>query len=991
MTVALHLRRKDLQEGIFKARTRFGGNDATKKIQKALLKQQYENFNATSSESLDSIFNRLQKLVSRLAILGVDTSPEDLNVKFLRSLPSEWDTHVVVWMNKPDFETMGLDDLYNNFKIVKQKVKRTVAANNDDKNFNKFHYLFLEFYAFAFNYYLIVKSLMSFASSAVTIPLMYTTPNQEIPFGEPKRDYPIDGIDESLSRRTRGVEHLAPAYSFVMAYCDPVPSLGDTDCVSDDESAPTPRPPQIRIPFAQTRLRRARKSVRPEPPMSASMEARIAEHAAAPTPPLPVVSSPLPLPSPLTTSPTDTGAPLGYRAAGIRMRAADASPPLSLPPTSPRTDIPEAEMPPRKRACLTTPAPGYEIGESSAAGAARQPGHTPALDTWDEIVEAMMDRTEDLRYDLRRHIDGPKLNLGKRPSQHTIQRELLEERSAAIEAHVRTLEAQIKALIAQGVTDALAKRDANRNRNGDDNHDSGGGKMSRMPVARECTYTDFLKCQPLNFKGTEGVVGLTQWTVKHDVAFAMSWKTLKKMMTDKYYPRGDIKKLETKMWNLKVKGTDVLSYNQRFQELALMYDRMFPEEWNEVEKYVSGLPDMIHESVKAFKPKTMQEAIEFATELMDQKILTLAKRQGPGEKKPYGRSKPLCPKCNYHHDGHSGNGNVVARAYGLGTEGTNPNSNVVTDHDYDVERADERVIIVNTIIRGCTLNFLNNPFNIDLMPVEIGSFDVIIGMDWLSKYHAVIFCAEKIVRCHVFLAHVTAKKAEDKSEEKRLEDVPIVRDFHEVFPEDFLGIPPTRQVEFQIDLVPGAAPVARAPYRLAPSEMKELSDQLQELSDKGFIRPSSSPWGAPVLIDDLFDQLQGSSFYSKIDLRSGYHQLRVREEDIPKTAFRTRYGHYEFQVMPFGLTNAHAVFMDLMNQVCKPYLDKFVIVFIDDILIYSKSKQEHEEHLKLILEFVRNKEMTYFQGIHMDHAKIESIKDWASPKTATEIRQFLGI
>ncbi|GJS37953.1 putative reverse transcriptase domain-containing protein [Tanacetum coccineum] len=223
-----------------------------------------------------------------------------------------------------------------------------------------------------------------------------------------------------------------------------------------------------------------------------------------------------------------------------------------------------------------------------------------------------------------------------------------------------------------------------------------------------------------------------------------------------------------------------------------------------------------------------------------------------------------------------------------------------------------------------------------------------------------------------------------------------------VFPEDLSGLPPTRQVEFQIDLVPGVAPVARAPYRLAPSEMKELSEQLKELSDKGFIRPSSSPWGAP---------LQGSSVYSKINLRSGYHQLRVREEDIPKTAFRTRYGHYEFQVMPFGLTNAPAVFMDLMNRVCKPYLDKFVIVFIDDILIYSRNKQEHEEHLKLILELLKKEELyakfskcefwipkVQFlghvidsQGIHVDPAKIESIKDWASPKSPTEIRQFLGL
>ncbi|GJS95547.1 putative reverse transcriptase domain-containing protein [Tanacetum coccineum] len=172
---------------------------------------------------------------------------------------------------------------------------------------------------------------------------------------------------------------------------------------------------------------------------------------------------------------------------------------------------------------------------------------------------------------------------------------------------------------------------------------------------------------------------------------------------------------------------------------------------------------------------------------------------------------------------------------------------------YDVELADGKIIGVNTIIHGCTLNFMNHPFNIDLMPVPLGSFDVIIGMDWLTKYHGVIICDEKIEcsfrkrGCDVFLAHITTKEAKDKSEEKRLEDVPIVRDFYEFFLEDLPGIPPARQVEFQIDLVPGAAPVARAPYRLAPSEIKELAEQLQELSDKGFIRPSSSPWGASVL------------------------------------------------------------------------------------------------------------------------------------------------
>ncbi|GJZ58331.1 putative reverse transcriptase domain-containing protein [Tanacetum coccineum] len=278
------------------------------------------------------------------------------------------------------------------------------------------------------------------------------------------------------------------------------------------------------------------------------------------------------------------------------------------------------------------------------------------------------------------------------------------------------------------------------------------------------------------------------------------------------------------------------------------------------------------------------------------------------------------------------------------------------DVSYAVELADERISETNTILRGCTLGLLGNPFNIDLIPVELGSFNVIIIIDWLANHHAVIVCDEKIVRipygdevlivrgdrdgkgektklsiisctktqkyikrgCPIFLAQVMKKEIENESEEKRLEDVSTVWDFSEVFPEDLPGLPPTRQVEFQIDLVP--AEQACCEESISTSR-----------------------------IDDLFDQLQGSRDYSKINLRSGYHQLIVREEDIPKKAFRTCYGHYEFQVMSFGLTNAPAVFMDLMNRVCKPYLDKFVIIFIDDILIYSKSKEEHTEHLKLIL------------------------------------------
>ncbi|GJZ42325.1 putative reverse transcriptase domain-containing protein [Tanacetum coccineum] len=397
-------------------------------------------------------------------------------------------------------------------------------------------------------------------------------------------------------------------------------------------------------------------------------------------------------------------------------------------------------------------------------------------------------------------------------------------------------EAQLQALIDQGVAAALAERDASRSRDGDNSHGSGTGGRRQVPTQRECTYTDFLKCQPINFKGTEGVVGLTQWAEKMESVFLISncaitnqvkfaSCTLQGSALTWWNSHGEIKKLGSEYWNLKVRGTDLMTYNQRFQELALMCDRMFPEESAKKERYVGGLPDMIHGSVKASKPQTMQEAIEFATEMMDKKMITAAERQtenkrkyeetsrntqnqqqpfkrnnvaraytaGPGDKKPYGGTKPLlqghyrsdCLKLKNGNQGNrAGNGNAVARAYVVGSAGTNPNSNVVTgtfllnnryasilfdtgadrsfisaafstlidiipttlDHGYDVELADGRIIWVNTLIRGCTLNFLNHPFNIDLMPVEMGSFDVIIGMDWLAKYHAVIVCDEKLVR-----------------------------------------------------------------------------------------------------------------------------------------------------------------------------------------------------------------------------------------------------
>ncbi|GKC83922.1 putative reverse transcriptase domain-containing protein [Tanacetum coccineum] len=465
---------------------------------------------------------------------------------------------------------------------------------------------------------------------------------------------------------------------------------------------------------------------------------------------------------------------------------------------------------------------------------------------------------------------------------------------------------QLKRLIDQGIFDALAAHDADRSRNGKDNHDSGTGIRRQAPLARECTYLDFMKCKPLYFKGTEGVIKLTQWfermetlfhisnctvenqikfatctllgsaltwwnshvrTVGHDVAYEMTWTSLKKKMTYKYCLRGEIKKLEVEMWNLKVKGTDVVRYNQRFQVLTLMCARMFLEESDKIEKYVGGLPDMIHGSVKASKPKTMHDGIEFATELMDKKINTFAKW----------KCAPKCHKCN--RVGH------LARDYRSPTNANNNNNN---NNNQRVPRANPRVLtcfecraqghfykdctklknehqgnragVRNVVAKAYAVGAVKTNPNANVI-TGMGSFDVIISMNWLLKYQVVIVCAEKIVRCQVFLAHVTMKKSEDKSEEKRLEDVPIVRDFTEVFPRTF--------------------------------------------------------W----------------------------------------------------------------------------------------------SKQEREEHLKLILEFLKNEELyakfskcefwipkVQFlghvidsQGIYVDPAKIESIKDWTFPKTPTKIRQFLGL
>nr|GEZ68459.1 putative reverse transcriptase domain-containing protein [Tanacetum cinerariifolium] len=524
-----------------------------------------------------------------------------------------------------------------------------------------------------------------------------------------------------------------------------------------------------------------------------------------------------------------------------------------------------------------------------------------------------------------------------------------------------------------------------------------------------------------------------------EAANNIPWSKVRKWMTKEFCPWSVIQRIEQELYNLRMKGMDINGYTNRFHELALLCPRIVEPEAVKVEQYIRGLTKSIRGDTRLMKqPRVRNEKGKSDRGGRGDNRREHNRRQNQrrgdcwkctkcgklghktercriSEMNCYnchekGHKKRDCPKLGRNGQGGNNHGGV----YQLEAVNAQEDPKVVTgmfllnnhyatalfdsgadrsfvstkfstliniklieiDTSYEVELADGKIVSTNNVLKGCTLNLLNHSFPIDLMVIELGSFDVVIGMDWLSKNDDAILCDEKKVSiplknkaliiegdknqsrlkiiscikarkyidngCELFLAQVTGTV----SKEKRVEDVPIICDFPEVFLEDLPGLLPPRQVEFRIDLIPGATPVARASYRFALSELKELSEQLKELSEKGFIRPSLSPWGAPVVfvkkkdgsfrmcidhqelnkltiknkyplprIDDLFDQLQGSSVYSKIDLRSGYHQLCIHEKDIPITTFKTQYGHYEFQVMPFGLTNAPAVFMDLMNRV----------------------------------------------------------------------------
>ncbi|GKA49318.1 putative reverse transcriptase domain-containing protein [Tanacetum coccineum] len=536
-----------------------------------------------------------------------------------------------------------------------------------------------------------------------------------------------------------------------------------------------------------------------------------------------------------------------------------------------------------------------------------------------------------------------------------------------------------------------------------------------------CSYKEFLACNPKEYDDKGGVVSLTRWIKKMESVHDMSGCSIDQKVK---YTAGsfvgkalthEMQKLESELWNHAMVGAGHAAYTDRFHELARLVPHLVTPESRMIER--NGSIKKVKKRGNIGEPsndrsgrddnKRTRTVNDFATtvnpvgrEITGQvpKCTTYNSYHAPGRpcrtrfnfnslgylpkdcrsvprnvnpvnaRNPTVRAcyecgstnhvRPACPRWNKARGPEENRPNQVAANDGGQGRGNQGN------------QARGRAFMSSLLTR--------------LLPFGHGSFDVVIGMDWLSNNKAEIICYEKVVRIPLPDGSVLRVLGERPDEKvrflmgvKKQEEILVVRDFPEVFPEDLSG------------------------YYSLSGELK-LSGNSRELQDKGLIRTKVlTPWASAVTcslrkkmvlfrmaliienlnkltvkncyslprIDDLFDQLQGSQFFSKIDLRSRYHQLRVHEDDIPKTVFRTRYEHFEFTIMPFGLTNAPAIFMDLMNRVCRSYLDKFVIVFIDDILIYSMTQEEHVEHL----------------------SKIEAIRNWKAPRTTTEVRSFLGL
>nr|GEV00810.1 reverse transcriptase domain-containing protein [Tanacetum cinerariifolium] len=625
--------------------------------------------------------------------------------------------------------------------------------------------------------------------------------------------------------------------------------------------------------------------------------------------------------------------------------------PIAPPPSpmlSPQFDtryffLPKEILPPRKRARF--------LSHSSADLAApphifetRESSHKTPLERHEEQIETILNHLDELPFEMAL----------KRTSTSAVP---------------TITHAAIRKLFVDSVATALEAQAANMANADNTNRNT---EPKEAPVTRKLfSRSNYIEDCKVRFAiGILTDEALSWWNsfaqpIGIEEAYKITWSEFKKLLTKKYCPRTKVKKMEDEFYNLTVKGNDLKTYIRRFQELAVLCPTMVPNSEKMMEVFIGGLPQSIEGNVTASKPQTFEEAITITQRLMDQVIkhnfvqgtndhkqkfddrrtftnnnnyhnnrnnnnrsndhhqqqnrrqeTVRAYAATPTENNGYVGNFPLCRRCILHHTGpctvkcHTCN-KVGHQTKNYINKGPATGSNLllvsVTCHACGDKGhyKDGNLVSTNTVIQGCTLILLNQAFEIDLMPIKLGIFDVVI-----------------------------AQVMEKKSDKKRIEDIPVVKEFLKVFLEDLLGLPPVRQVEFQINLILGATPLDRAPYILAHSEMQELSNQLQELADRA------------------------------------------------------------------------VVFMNLMNCVCKPYLDKFVIVFIDDILIYSRSKKEHANYLRIILELLK-KEKLYAkfskcdfwisivkflrhvidsQRIHVDPAKIEAVKNWASPTTPTEIR-----